>query len=65
MNNNTLTDIAVIRQENEKVLQWIKDWQSKHPYNPKYLEGHNALFNQEFNDHLQQYSQETIKFFQS
>jgi beta-glucanase (GH16 family) len=51
--------------ENNKVLDFIKDWQSKNEYNPKFLDEFNAKFNAEFNDFLKagNFTAETIKFF--
>lgn len=53
--------------ENNKVLDFIKDWQSKNEYNPKFLDEFNAKFNAEFNDFLStgNFSDETIEFFRS
>lgn len=51
--------------ENNKVLEFIKAWQSKNEYNPKFLAEFNAKFNAEFNDFLNagNFSTETIQLF--
>ena len=57
--------IERVRQENKTVLNFIKEWQSKNEYNPKFLDEYNAKFNAEFRDFLQSndFHPETIKTF--
>ena len=54
--------IELVREENQKVLDFIKTWQSKNEYNPKFLDEYNSKFNAEFKDYLQSnnFSQETL-----
>lgn len=61
------TDINVIKQENETVLQFIKEWQNKNPYNPIALKEHNAKFKVDFDDFLSKgnFSKDTIEFFKN
>ncbi len=61
---------AIVREaidENNQVLNFIKDWQSKNEYNPKFLDEYNAKFNAELAEYLNttDISQETKEFFQS
>lgn len=58
-------EVKTILAENEQVLNFIKNWQDKNEYNPKFLDEHNAKFNAEFNDFLNSnnFSQETINLF--
>jgi len=56
-----------IKSENDKVLNFIKEFQAKNDYNPKFLDQYNAKFNAEFNDFLNSgnFSQKTIDLFTS
>lgn len=66
MQENTIPqEVQEVINENNKVLEFIKDWQSKNEYNPKFLDEFNAKFNAEFNDFLNagNFSTETIKLF--
>ena len=60
-------EVKTILAENEQVLNFIKNWQDKNEYNPKFLDEYNAKFNAEFNDFLNSnnFSQETINLFKS
>jgi len=51
--------------ENETVLNFIKNWQSKNDYNPIALKEYNNKFNTEFNHFLNgaNLSKETINSF--
>lgn len=44
--------IELIRKENQQVLDFIKDWQNKNEYNPRFLHEYNSKFNAEFADFL-------------
>jgi hypothetical protein len=59
--------IESMQSENDKVLNFIKEFQSKNDYNPKFLDQYNAKFNAEFNDFLNSgnFSQKTIDLFTS
>ena len=65
--SNTVTpqEVENAINENNRVLDFIKTWQGKNEYNPKYLDEFNAKFNAEFNDFLKagNFTAETIKFF--
>ena len=66
MQENTIPqEVQEVINENNKVLEFIKDWQSKNEYNPKFLDEFNAKFNAEFNDFLNagNFSKNTIDFF--
>ena len=66
MQENTIPqEVQEVINENKKVLEFIKDWQSKNEYNPKFLDEFNAKFNAEFNDFLNagNFSKNTIDFF--
>ena len=54
-------------QENKKVLSFIKKYQSKNDYNPKFLKEYNQKFEAEFNDFLNtsNFSQTTINIFKT
>lgn len=58
-------EVTIAINENNRVLDFIKTWQGKNDYNPKFLDQYNAKFNAEFNDFLKagNFSSETIKFF--
>lgn len=60
-----MVNIELITSENLQVLDFIKNWQSKNEYNPKFLNEHNAKFNAEFADFLNNsnLSEETKKTF--
>lgn len=60
-NTNTL------RNEAEKVSNFIDNWREKNEYNPLFLEEYNNKFNAEFNHFLKNsnFSEETIKMFES
>jgi hypothetical protein len=55
-----------ILKENEIVLNFIKNWQSKNEYNPLFLNEYNNKFNAEFNHFLKnsEFSNETIELFE-
>jgi len=55
--------INTVRQENKQILQFIKDFQAKNEYNPKFLDEYNAKFNAEFNHYLKSnnFHPETLK----
>ena len=57
------TLINTVRKENKQILQFIKDFQSKNDYNPKFLDEYNTKFNAEFNDYLKNnnFHPETLK----
>jgi hypothetical protein len=59
--------IESMQSENDKVLNFIKEFQSKNEYNPKFLDEYNAKFNAEFNEFLNSgnFSQKTIDLFTS
>ena len=59
------TSVQKIRNENEKILEFIKKWQSNNVYNPKYQNEYNSRFNNEFENFLRtnNLSEETIKTF--
>jgi len=65
MKNNIPQEVQKAINENNKVLDFIKDWQSKNEYNPKFLDEYNAKFNAEFNQFLKDgnFTEEIIKFF--
>ena len=66
MNNTTPpAEVQNAINENNKVLDFIKTWQSKNEYNPKFLDEYNAKFNAEFNDFLKagNFTAETINFY--
>lgn len=54
-------------QENNKILSFIKEWQSKNDYNPLFMDEYNAKFNAEFKHYLDSVnvSQETKDFYLS
>jgi len=58
---------TILRSENEAVLEFIKDYQSKNEYNPKFLTEYNAKFNAELNEFMlaSNFSKETIEFFKN
>ena len=53
--------------ESQKVSNFIKNWQSKNNYNPRFLDEYNAKFNAEFNYFLENsnFSKETISIFKT
>jgi len=53
--------------ENEKVSDFIKNWQTKNEYNPKFMVEYNKKFKSEFNYFLKNsdFSKETIELFES
>lgn len=57
--------VEKILSENEKIQNFIKEYQLKNNYNPAFLEQYNAKFNAEFNQFLidGNFSQETINLF--
>ena len=59
--------VESILNENDRVIEFIKEWQSKNEYNPKFLEEYNAKFNAEFNDFLENgnFTKETINLFKN
>ena len=59
------TSIKNLNKENNKVLKFIKNWQSKNEYKPETLKQYNKKFNIEFNLFLKNnnFSKETINFF--
>ena len=59
------TEIEKIKAENETVLSFIKNWQSKNDYNPIALNEYNAKFKVEMNHFLstKNFSKETIDLF--
>jgi hypothetical protein len=65
MKNNIPQEVQEVINENNKVLEFIKYWQSKNEYNPKFLDEFNAKFKAEFNDFLNagNFSKNTIDFF--
>lgn len=58
-------EILIAREENERVLYFIKEYQRKNEYNPKFLDEYNAKFNAEFKEFLNSgnFSQKTIELF--
>jgi len=52
--------------ENNKVLDFIKNWQSKNDYNPITLKEYNAKFKKEFRQFFKEndFSKETIQLFE-
>lgn len=58
--NNT-----ILLSENNRVLKFIKKFQSKNEYNYKFLDEYNAKFRAEFDDFLNNsnLTQDTINFF--
>jgi hypothetical protein len=54
-----------ILSENERIQKFIKDYQLKNDYNPRFFEQYNAKFNAEFNQFLidGNFSQQTINLF--
>lgn len=58
-------DVDLIKNENEKVLKFIKDWQSKNEYKKENLKEYNAKFNKDFNSFLgkNNFSKETLDLF--
>lgn len=57
--------VKKILSENERVQNFIKEYQLKNNYNPVFLEQYNAKFNAEFNRFLidGNFSQETVNLF--
>ena len=60
-----MESIVKLRKENKAVLKFIKNYQYKNEYNPKFLDEYNAKFNAEFNDFINSnnFSPETIELF--
>lgn len=60
-------EVSTAIQENNQVLNFIKEYQSKNEYNPMFLDEYNAKFNAEFKQFLDnaKLSQKTKDFFQS
>jgi kynurenine formamidase len=54
-------------KESGKVLSFIKKWQSKNDYNPKFLKEYNEKFKAEFNEFLKNsnFSQTTVNIFKT
>lgn len=63
----TAKEVQQAVEENNKVLNWIKEWQSKNDYNHIFLDEYNVKFNAEFNHFLNtsSLSQTTIDLFKS
>ena len=61
----TPKEVQLILNENKTVLDWIKGWQSKNEYNPRFLDEHNNKFNAEFNYFLNNgnFSEDTVNLF--
>ena len=61
----TTNEKTKILNENDRVLSFIKKWQLKNDYNPKFSKEYNKKFNSEFNDFLENgnFSKETILMF--
>ncbi len=60
-----MNTVKKILSENERVQNFIKEYQLKNNYNPAFLEQYNAKFNAEFNQFLidGNFSQETVNLF--
>ena len=58
-------EVQLILNENKTVLDWIKEWQSKNEYTPRFLDEHNNKFNAEFNYFLNNgnFSEDTVNLF--
>lgn len=61
----TLDSVERTLKENQKILDFIKEYQEKNDYNPRFLDEYNAKFNTEFNYFLKNsnFSKETIELF--
>jgi len=46
---NTIENIESILNENQRIQNFIADYQAKNEYNPNFLDEYNAKFNSEFN----------------
>ena len=54
-----------LNKENDTILHWIKEWQSKNDYNPIALDEYNAKFKKEFNHFLKNgnFDKDTVSIF--
>lgn len=65
---NTIENIVkTALSENERIQNFIAEYQAKNEYNPKFLNEYNSKFNAEFNDFLDKgnFSIETINLFKN
>ena len=60
-----MESIENILSENERIQNFISEYQRKNEYNPLYLKEYNEKFNTEFKDFLSSgvFSQKTIELF--
>lgn len=65
LKEKTLDSVERTLKENQKILNFIKEYQEKNDYNPRFLDEYNAKFNNEFNYFLKNsnFSKETIELF--
>ena len=65
--NKIIDETRNLRTENEEIQKFIKNYQSKNEYNPRFLDEYNTKFNAEFDYFLNNsnFSKKTINFFKS